>query len=362
MKNKWIQSLALGLVMTLLVMTPSIGEEVSKTINIESLEELITVSSLDIEIAKNEVEIAEYKYDIAEDNINSGFSALEIQKNKSYNFDEAEMNLAYAKSNLDEIIATTLLDGKTQIYTYLLTEDEIKLYESQVERLTQERTNLERKVELGLSLQSDVDSKDLEIQKAELAIKGLEIELNQIQLTLNQYLRWDLETVIEVIDIELPELGKLDFKLSEIKDNQLLYNYELLKLIDEKALTSENLVIQRALGNDDDSDTIISAKEAIEDARYAIADKELNVEMNVYSTYNSLLNLRDDITLKQLEVENAASDYNRLSKRFEVGFETQASLDAAKESLAFAELALEQANLDYYVAYEGFIRLGEVPE
>jgi len=362
MNNKWMQSLALGLVMMLLIMTPSIGEEVSKDLNVENLEELIKISSLDVEIAKTEVMIAEYKLNIVEEKKGSGTTSIEVQKSNSYNIDEAEMNLAYAKSNRDETIATIVLDGKSQIYTYLIKQKEVTLLNSKILRLKDDLAKIQIKVDLGLSVNSELATKELEIQKVELEIQTVEITMDGIQLTLNQYLRWDLETIIEVLSTELPEAGNLRFNLNDIKENQLTYNYELAKLNEEKKLASDYFRLLKVIGNNDDDDNVIAAKEAIEDANYAVKDKELNVEMNVYSTYNSLLNFLDTITLNQLEVDNAGSNYERLVKRFEVGFETSSTVAAAKETLAFANLTLEQAELDYYIAYENFIRLEVIPE
>ncbi len=42
------------------------------------------------------------------------------------------------------------------------------------------------------------------------------------------------------------------------------------------------------------------------------------------------------------------------TKRFEVGFETKNTVNAAQETLDTAELALLQSKLDYYVAVESY--------
>lgn len=340
-----------------LLTTPLVGEEASKELNIVKLEEIISVSSLDIQIAKYDVVIGEYKLNQAEDNKGTGATPLESQKNQTYNIDTAKKELEYLKSKSDEVVNKVVLEGKNLYYTYTLKDKEIALLNSKISRLNTDLSNINTKIKLGMALESDAATKELEIRKVQLQIEELNISKNEIVLKLNQYLMWDIETVIEIVKTDLPELGKLNFNLTDIKEYQLVNNLEIIRLEAETKLANENLRIVNAINSSDD--TITKAKEAVTDAGYSVKDQKLQVELNVYSSYNTLLNLRDTITLNELEAENSKSDYERLVKRFEVGFETQSTLDASQEIFYFAELALDKSKLEYYIAYEEFIRLGE---
>jgi outer membrane protein TolC len=351
--------MALGLIIMTSIITPSEGDEVSKQLDIKNLEEMIVVSSIDVQIAKSNVEIAEYKLDLAEDNEGSvSTTAIETMKNESYNIDEATKDLAYAESYRDDIMESTVLEGKHQYYAYLLKEEEIQLLQSKITRLNTELAQIKYKVDLGFSVASDISDKELEIQRVEIQVSAAKLSQQEMMLKLNQYLMWDISTVIDIVSTDIPTAGVPEFDLDEIKEYQLANNYELLDLIAEKKLASEYLYILNDI-SDTDEDDITSAKVAINDANYDIKDKELQLALEIYTSYNELLNLRDAVTLDGLEVLNQTSNKERIEKRYAVGLETQSALNEAIESLEFAQLDLSNSNLDYYIAYEQFKALEE---
>ncbi|GAA0179268.1 hypothetical protein SH2C18_21670 [Clostridium sediminicola] len=168
-------------------------------------------------------------------------------------------------------------------------------------------------------------------------------------------MNYDLDTPLEVQAIKVPFEKYTTKSLDDQVDYVLANNGELVKLQNQSNLASIELDIYEDYNSSGKYDSNISkANQNITNLVYDILDKRGSLEYEVRSQYNNLLNSYDALSIKELEISNLAITLNTTEKRYEVGLESKNNLALAKENLAFAQLELDKAKLDYYVAVETY--------
>lgn len=358
--NKWVMGflavLTLALVGTLLLLMPVGGaEDDYEEASLESIEEAILADNLSIKNAKEVLMIENYKKDKVEAKKGTGTTSINVALSNEYSPVEAKMNVDYAALSLGRLERDLVLEGKKAYFTHNLLIDEIALLNGKIARLEDTLKTMKLKVELGTATISKVQSIELDIAKASSELQGLQNKKEQQYLALNKLVGYDLDTKLVLDETAIPfEAYKVE-SIGATVNSALNNNEDLLKLGTQGELYSTDLDIRgRYNGDGKQDDTILSLKEKISENNMAVKEKELDIEYGVRSDYNSLLNTYDSFRIKALELENLEMALNVTQKRFDVGLEVEATLALAKENIAYAQLALEQAKLDYYVAVESF--------
>lgn len=347
----------LTVLMTALVLSPvfSSADEVEK-INLNNFEETILITDMDITRGKKSVAILETELkDVKEDQNKRGDTDLDTKLNVEYNVRMAEKDLAYEEWLLAKTKENVISTGKSNYFNYLLKEDEIALAEAKIVRLKNELGQIQTKISLGTEVQSTKVAKELEITKEEFAITSLEYEMEALALELNRSLLWDLETTIDVFDLNIPtssfEVEGFEALIEEAIDN----HGEMVKLREELALAKLYYDILVELDDyEEDDEIMVNAQKDIDNLKLDVTDKKFSLEYDIRSGYHALLNAEDQLTIKQLEVENLEYMYEITKKRFDVGLEVRSTLDSEKENIDYGYHALEQAKLSYYLEVEAF--------
>lgn len=343
--------------MTSLVLSPvfSSADEIEK-INLNNLEETILITDMDVTRGKKNVAIKAVELDqVKEEQNKAGDTDLETRLNKEYYVRQAEKDLNYEKWLLEKTKEEVLIEGKSNYFTYLLKEDEIALAQSKINRLKKELSQIKTKISLGTEVKSTQVSKELEITKEEFAITGLEYEMEALALALNRSLLWDLETTIDVFDVGIPSHTYEVDDIEALVEEAISNNGQMVKLTEELALAE--LYYDILLDMDDyeeDDDIMVNAQKDIDNLKLDITDKKFGLEYDIRSGYHALLNARDQLTIKELEIENLEYMYEITEKRFNVGLEVASALEAEKENIEYGYLGLEEAKLAYYLEVESF--------
>jgi len=360
---KTLQTLTLCSMIAAITSVPALAQSSeSKTMDLtlDEAKAIAQKSNSDIKKAELDIEIAEYKKEIEEDKENSaGGSSLETKLNKGYYLDQAEMNLAYANWEKDETVQDVMASVEEAYYSFLLKEEAIDLTKSQMNREKDLLAQIKTKVELGMAVQSDVKTKEIEMNQLEFDLKQLEYEKEELRYKFNRLIGQGFDTKLKLYDFEIPDKEVKDENLEELTEDIVDNNGEMAMLREKRSLASTYLQALDSARYDDDSDEVTNAKEALQNAATAIDNKADELTFGVYSEYNTLLNKKDSIMIKKLEINNLQIQLDILTKRFEAGLEVQTSIDEAKEKVDKAVHELKQAQLDYYLQWLKFENLQE---
>jgi len=351
-----VQSVVALVLIAAVVVLPVIGEEsTAKDITLASIESRILSNNLDIIRANENAMIAGYKKEKVEAKKNTGSTSIDSEMNNKYYPVEAQMNYEYEIWNALKTQRSTLLEGKKAVMSYNLLVKEIALQNAKLIRLNNELALTKKQIALGKLKGTAQTTAELTIKKETFALQQLMNKRESAYLDLNALLNYDLESTLNIETIQIPFEKYTEEDLNARIDDLLKTQADLKKMKTEETLLSTKLTIYTNNNSQNKyDDTIIGIKEDLSAKTFDIRDKQLDVEYQVRSRYNGLLNSYDAVLIKELEVTNSELSYNTLVKRKEVGMETASAVNLAKENLDYAKFSLEQAKLDYFIAVEEY--------
>lgn len=362
LNKKSLATIAVLAIAGTMIALPSLGEDSDyESLNVASIEAQILEDNITIKRAEIALELAKDELEEAEDSKGDfGGSTYGQAMNRRYYVKAAEMDLYVAEKTLEASQQSEVLSGVEMYYDYLLLVKEIDLQNSQILRLNEELVGVEKKIELGSATINERTIKELEIFNAEFELLQLQDEKETLFLDMNLALQQDLSTVLVIEDIDIPfEVYTQDDDLAEHLEYILVTNMDLWELEIQDELDIIQLDIYEDNNKRDVYDSEINAlKSTIKQNILDIENKKLSLEYNLRSYYNAILNGYDTVMIKGLELDNLNLTLTTLTKRFEVGYETENTVKVAQENVDRGALEVLQAKLDYYVAietYENFI-------
>jgi outer membrane protein TolC len=342
---------------TTMIALPIMGSESDyEEVSLSNLEIRILGHNLEIVRANEHAMIAVYKKDKADATKDKGASTqIGTEMNKKYYPLEADMNVAYTKWVAKTTKEAKITDGIKQYLTYQYLIEDITLQNAKIKRLNNEIESIKIKITLGKATTTAQTTAELTIAKEKYTLQKLMNDKERLFLDLNVLMNYDLDTPLVFEPIKLPfEVYKLE-DIKSVVSHVLDTNGDLVKLGTQGSLDSINLNIYTNLNTSGAYDSeILSLKETLSDNNLDIKDQKLDIEYQVRSKYNTLLNSYDALTIKELEVANLELTLKTIQKRVDVGLDTAASAALAKENVDFAKLALNRAKLEYYIAVETF--------
>jgi len=351
-----VQSVVALALIAVVVVLPVIGEEsTAKDITLASIETRILSNNLDIIRANENAMIAGYKKEKVEAKKNTGSTSIDSEMNNKYYPVEAQMNYEYEIWNAVKTQRSTLLEGKKVVLRYNLLVKEIALQNAKLIRLNNELALTKKQIALGKLKGTAQTTAELTIKKETFALQQLMNKRESAYLDLNALLNYDLESTLNIETIQTPFEKYVEEDLNARIDDLRKTQADLKKMKTEETLLSTKLTIYTNNNSQNKyDDTIIGIKEDLSAKTFDIRDKQQDIEFQVRSRYNGLLNSYDAVLIKELEVTNSELSYNALVKRKEVGMETASAVNLAKENLDYAKFSLEQAKLDYFIAVEEY--------
>lgn len=362
MVNNWkkktgVTALAALMIVGGLLALPALGDESTHkdltvvTIETAILNDNVAVkrAELDVQLKKDEEATAiSQKDDIAT-------TRVETDKNRLYYPKEKAMKLHISEVALQDTKQAEVLKGTELYYNYLLLVKEITNQNNTVVRLKEELAAINKRIELGTATVNERTTKELAIAKANYALDGLQDKKANLFLDLNLSLQQDLATVLVLEKVKIPFEALPEIDLASDLEYVLATNLKLWEMVKQDELDAILLdIYENNNSNNANSTNIVKMQSKLEQNKLNIANKKLGVEYDLRSKHNTLLNKYDAVEIKTLELDNANIALKTTTKRYEVGFETENTLKAAKEKVAAAEHALDKAKLDYYLALEGY--------
>lgn len=353
--NKTIKKAAISLSALVLMVSPIVGAETNTLdMRYDTYIQEVKNENLEIDRAKEEVMIAEYTLDKLDDRKGMGSTSLERQLSRRYNVDEAQMNLDYAKWTREITERQVELDASVNYYRYFVLKDQRRLIKDRIDLLEDQLEKTKIKVSLGTAVQSDVLDAELAIKKAELEQLGIDHDMDQLVLQLNRYMDADLTTALslDMMTIPTPEYSVKD--MDELMEQVLEYNGEIRKAKDTNSLKVTYINALEDSGSDEDGPDVITAKKEASNANFNINDQTVALEYDILSSYNNLLNAKDQLSIHTLQLENLNRQLTIVKTRYDLGLVTEDAVEEAKLAVSEEELSYDQAKLDYYEQAESF--------
>lgn len=340
-----------------MIALPTIGAAGDpENLTLTSIEADIVADNIAIKRAELAVDLQEEEVRVAKnDKIKAEGASLAIDMINRYNVRYAEMMLYIAEKDLEDTIESETLSAIESYYDYLLLTKEINNQNTEIIRLNEELAAVNKRIELGTATINSRTTKELEIATADYALSQLKEDKESLFLDLNLMLQQDLETILVIEEVNVPfEVYETEDILEDIAEvqetNQGIWQLEKQLDLDEIEID----ILDKRNFSKQYSDQIDALENNVKQGRLDISDKKLSLEYDVRSQYNGLLNDYDSVKINELELDNLKITLGNLSKRYEVGFETENTVKVAEENVATAELELLQAKLDYYVAVETY--------
>ncbi len=353
--SKTVKKAAMSLTALILMVSPIVGAETNTLdMSYDTYIQEVKDENKDIDRAEEEVMIAKYTLDKVDDRKGMGSSSLDRKLSRGYNIDEAQMNLDYAKWTSKITERQVELDASVDYYRYFVLKDQRRLIKDRIDLLEDKLDKTKIKVSLGTAVQSDVLDSELAIKKAELELLGVEHDMDQLVLKLNRYMDVDLTTALSLDMMSIPTP---DYKVTDIDElmNQVIkYNGDIRKAKDTNSLKVTYIKALEDSGSDEDSSEVITAKKEASNAHFNINDQTIAVEYDILSSYNNLLNAKDQLSIHTLQLENLNQQLSNAKKRYDLGLLTEDGVEEAKLAVAEEELSYDQAKLDYYKQVESF--------
>jgi outer membrane protein TolC len=275
----------------------------------------------------------------------------QLAATRDYGHIQLNMNIA----QLDNSAA--ILDNSQAYMAYAQYSGVAKLQSAialQQEALDLQKANLDmlrKQYELGAAARVDVEKAEISYEKAGISLNQTKRTLTSTLTSLNKLIGENLGTTYSDFDREQLRPAKATPRLQAYLDDALAQRSEILVAEKNKELTKG----QSDLYEDDKPyklQTVDAQKESALTSEEAAINYDLalaNVESEIRAAYKQLLSLRAQIAYNESQVSSAQRSYERISKQRELGFTTQASLDAAGMSVTQAKIQLENSRIDVWL-------------
>ncbi|MBC7958754.1 MAG: TolC family protein [Vallitaleaceae bacterium] len=353
MKNKKrMISIFAALVLTMVVITPSFGvNKITQPLDVAGIQKTILENSLSIKGLDNDINLATYKYNQAkEDTDTAGKNAIDTYKRMNdFYVKQAKMNLDYSQWTKTEKLESLLEQGENLYWQTLIINKEIALTEAKIERIKKSKDKMQIKVDLGHEVTSSVASIDLTLQNEQGTLNSLKQKKNGYLLDLNVLMMQDMTGKLDMIVKSIPEVT-FDQIIDATIAATLLKDGDIIKLTQEIDLYNLEISLYTKYGTTEaDKDAKVQVIHDADQKALDLQEAKLNLEYDLRSQYNNLLNAKDSISIAQLKIDGLSLDLEAANKRLEVGMMTADSIELLKEQIQFEQLNLEKAKLVYYL-------------
>lgn len=302
--------------------------------------------------ANMELNLLSQKITLAQKRRDDAGGASDLEKRKR---DKAVTDLVWEKDQKEKKLK---LDVTELYHKILINQKYIDLQSAQKERLEKEYEAKKLQVELGnytaydkqmkqtgqqVSVESSLVECGAAIAEAENKLASLKNDRQELVMKLNREMGDDIEQNLILKNESIPD-EKLDaINLREVADDMVLQDYSIVKLRND-----------RSIAEDEKSSASGTKKEELEDSilklGYDIEDKEADIKYKVWTDYNNIQNLRDEISLKKLDYDKYVKLSEIAKLKNELGIITFLEYTKAVEDKDNAYCAYEESRLNYYIA------------
>lgn len=352
MKNrKHMIGILIALLLTATIISPSNGaNKINQPLDVNGVKRAVLENSLSIKSLNNDVDLATYKLMKAKEGTTTNQGSIDSYKKlKNYYVNQATIELEYSNWLKTEKLQEIVLKGEELFWKSLLINKEIALSQEKMERLKKSKSNVQKKIDLGQEIASAMIDMDIMLKNEEGVLSGLLQKKNGYLMDLNVMMMQDMTAKLVLVSSSIPSVI-FEGNINDSVTKALEKNGDYIKLLKEKDLLLLELLIYDEYGSGleyQDAKTEVvynSNKNAID-----LQNAKYDIEYEIRSQYNVMLNALDNITIAQLTRDGLNLDVNAAKKRLELGLTTLEATEILHEQLKTAELNLEVAQLEYYI-------------
>lgn len=230
----------------------------------------------------------------------------------------------------------------------LLKRDLIEIEESKLRRLNKGLEIKEANIQGGAATESSIIDEEIAIKQQEANITKLKSEEKVLSMELNINMGYALDNKLVLEEESIPYKTYTLEKFEETMEKIVKSYPSLVNLIEER----------RILGKEQEATSDDKSKEELGDKivelHYDIQQKKADLEVKGRGDYNNLLNLKNDVEIKNLEYEKNLANLKIEKVKYEIGQITELEYKASEYNVNYSLIKLKEAKLQYYIAVEGF--------
>lgn len=304
--------------------------------------------------AQKRLDYAKRKAEIADDSWNTDDERAEVKKVKELIPVQKKDALSILLLQKNEKISSLKIDTTKAYFEYLFTEEKMSSQINSINRLNNKLKILKDQVAAGSQLKSVVEETEVAIKTAEQQKDLIERDLSSLAIDLNSLLGRPLLSNINLAkqDVPLYEANNIDTK--EILSDRESKSSSILKALNDW----NEAKIEYKIINFSSTKMIPDGLEEAEDklliAEYDYNKFLLDEENNVMTEYNELLNLRDDIDIKEMESNFNKKQMDITKAKYNNGYINIITYNDSIQKYEDSVIAYKRAKLDYYLASEKF--------
>lgn len=340
----------------------SVNAETQKNsaINLEQAKVMAVEQSPELEMmgtqiinAQKRLGYATRKAQITDDVWSTDEGRAEVKKTKELVPVQKKNATEVLKLLKEEKIKSINIDVTKQYFTYLLTMEQLENQNNTINRINDKLKAIKAQISVGKANESDLQETEVALQTAEQQKDLLTRDLNNTVLGLNSLLGRSIESEIVLIKQDIP-FYKLNVDIDEVIQKRIETSSEILQAKNNEAEAKIEYDIASFTSASEISDDTERAEDKLLNAGYDYKKLLKDTEINVLNEYNNVLNLRDDIEIKQLQVDLLKKQMDKAKVQYDRGLINIISYNNAIQSFEDADIACKKAKLDYFIAAETF--------
>ncbi|MGK0467395.1 TolC family protein [Clostridium sp.] len=272
-------------------------------------------------------------------------------------------NLLWDKQqNQDEVV----LSSKEYYYQYVLQDQIIELQKSKIERLKKVLQNKKQGIDIGTEAGYTLIDDQVNVNDAETELLQLVNDKENIRMKLNINMGKNVDAALTVKTTDIPyeeyKVDNLDdvvVKMSKEYHTITAMNEEIRLDKKEKGIADEydtdpNQLVRAASPNTDYKSWSETLGDTIVNLGYDLTDESRNVESQIRTDYNNVLNSNNIVLTKKLDCDKAETLLKAEQARLNQGQSVQLSVDSAQEILNAATIDLNKAKIEYFAHAQQF--------
>lgn len=281
--------------------------------------------------------------------VSSGISGLLLQR--GYYVKQAEIGIESAKLEKQQSIADTSYKVTQQYYGVKLAERLLASAESAYSLALNNKNTMDTQFSLGLVSELDVNNAKYSLNQAKAARDkyARSLELARKTFAASIFIEEDDFILNLTDDIEFVEFST---NLAEDTEKAMETRYDVYML--KSAVTLAELMEATSLLYGGTSSEYSSAHQSKVQSEVTYSNTSKLIGISINSSYNAILDAKDSLNLAEENLELRQQEYNVATIQHQLGMITNTQLTGIMNSVAGAQIELENAKLTYKLAVEKY--------
>lgn len=281
--------------------------------------------------------------------VSSGISGLALQR--GYYVKQAEMGLESAKFEKKQTIASSSYAITQQYYGVKLAERLLASAESAYSLALNNKNTMDTQLSLGMVSEIDVNNASYALNQAKAARDkyARNLELARKNFAVRIFIEDDKFVLNLTDDIEFEEF---ETQLEEDIKKALETRYDVFMLKTSLNLAELMESVAKHFGLSSAEYSSAHQSKVQSEVTYNNSSKLIGISIN--SSYNAILDAKDSLKLAEENLALCQQEYNVGVIQHELGMITNTQLTGIMNSVAAAQIELDNAKLSYKLAVEKY--------